>query len=363
MNDKIKNIVVTISFLLVIIIILFINIITKDVYISLTERRRLQQFPKISISTLFDGSFFEKFEKYTMDQFFEREVFRKLKANIEIGLLKKQDINNIYEYNRSLIEQIYPLNEKSILNLTNKMNEINEIYITNTNKVYYTIVPDKNYFVNENNLKLDYKKMKDIIKENIEWAIYIDIFDSLELSSYYYTDSHWKQEKLQGVVNKIKNEMNIEIENKYEEKKITDFKGVYAGRYLLNANNDEIRILTNEIIENCIVYNYETKKETKIYDMEKLNAPDKYDIYLSGAVPLLTINNPKSKEDKELIVFRDSYGSSLVPLLVEGYSKITVIDTRYISPKRLNEYVDFENKDILFIYSTMLINNSTSLRF
>lgn len=363
MKDKVKNIVVTISFLLVIIMILLINIITKDVAISLTERRKLQQFPKISIQNLFDGSFFEKFEKYTMDQFFEREVFRKLKTNIEIGLLKKQDSNNIYEYNKSLIEQIYPLNEKSILNLTNKMNEINERYITNTNRVYYTIVPDKNYFVNENNLKLDYQKMKDVINENINWATYIDIFDSLELSSYYYTDSHWKQEKLQGVVNKIANEMNLKIENKYEEKKVADFKGVYAGRYLLNTENDEIRILTNEIIENCVVYNYETKKETKIYDMEKLKAPDKYDIYLSGAVPLLTISNPKGKQDKELIVFRDSYGSSLVPLLVEGYNKITVIDTRYISPKRLNEYIEFENKDILFVYSTMLINNSTSLRF
>lgn len=57
MNDKIKNIVVTISFLLVIIMVLLINIITKDVAISLTERRKLQQFPKISIATLFDGSF------------------------------------------------------------------------------------------------------------------------------------------------------------------------------------------------------------------------------------------------------------------------------------------------------------------
>lgn len=362
MNDKVKNIVVTISFLFVIIMTLLVNIITKDVTISLAERRKLQQLPKISIATLFNGSFFEKFEKYTMDQFFEREAFRKLKTNIEIGLLKKQDSNNIYEYNNSLIEQIYPLNEKSILNLTNKMNEINERYLTN-NRVYYTIVPDKNYFVNGNNLKLDYQKMKDIIKENIEWATYIDIFDELQLSSYYYTDSHWKQEKLQGVANKIKNAMNLKIDNKYEEKKIADFKGVYSGRYLVETKNDEIRILTNETIENCIVYNYETKKETKIYDMEKLKAPDKYDIYLSGAVPLLTITNPKSKENKELIVFRDSYGSSLIPLLVEEYSKITLIDTRYISPKILNEYVEFENRDILFIYSTMLINNSTSLRF
>ena len=96
--------------------------------------------------------------------------------------------------------------------------------------------------------------------------------------------------------------------------------------------------------------------------MQKLSSPDKYDIFLSGAVPLLTIENKKSNSDKSLIVFRDSYGSSLIPLLVEGYSKITVIDTRYISSKILDEYVDFSNNDILFIYSTLLINNSASLR-
>ena len=362
MNDNIKNIVVTISFIFFITIMLLANIIEKDTSISLAERRKLQQFPKFSVSKIFNNSAFEEFEKYTMDQFVQRETFRKLKTNVEIGVLKKQDSNNIYEYNKYLTEQIYPLNEKSILNLTNKMNEINERYITKENTVYYTIVPDKNYFVNEKNLKLDYQKMKNIMKSNIQWAQYIDIFDSLELSSYYYTDSHWKQEKLQKVANKIASEMNFTIENQYEEKKLTDFKGVYAGRFPIKIENDEIRILTNEIIENCVVYNYETNKQNSIYDMEKLNAPDKYDIYLSGATPLLTITNPKSNTNRELIVFRDSYASSLVPLLVEEYSKITVLDTRYISPKILGEYVEFENQDVLFIYSTMLINNSTSLK-
>ena len=62
------------------------------------------------------------------------------------------------------------------------------------------------------------------------------------------------------------------------------------------------------------------------------------------------------------MVFRDSYASSLIPLLVSGYKKITVVDTRYISPKILNEYINFSNQDILFIYSILVINNSTSLK-
>ena len=96
--------------------------------------------------------------------------------------------------------------------------------------------------------------------------------------------------------------------------------------------------------------------------MEKKNSLDKYDIYLSGATPLLTIENSQNNNKKELIVFRDSYGSSLIPLLVEAYSKITVVDTRYVSPKILGEYIEFNNQDVLFMYSTLIINNSAALK-
>ena len=61
-------------------------------------------------------------------------------------------------------------------------------------------------------------------------------------------------------------------------------------------------------IDNSSVYNYETKKYTKIYDYDKLKSLDKYDIYLSGASSIIDIVNPTSNSNKELIVFRDSYG-------------------------------------------------------
>ena len=74
------------------------------------------------------------------------------------------------------------------------------------------------------------------------------------------------------------------------------------------------------------------------------------------------VENAENKKGRELVVFRDSYASSFVPLLVEGYDKITLIDTRYISPKILENYIEFSNQDILFLYSTSVINNSYSLK-
>lgn len=297
-----------------------------------------------------------------MDNFYQRETFRKLKTSVELDVFKKQDVNKIYKYNDFLVEQIYPLDEKSVTNLTNKINYIKDSYLKETNKIYYSIIPDKNYYTDNSHLKLDYDKMKQIMKKNLKDLQYIDIFQDLKLDSYYYTDSHWKQEKLQNVAKTIAENMNFTITQNYNEQKVATFKGVYAGQLPINTKSDEIRILINSTIGYANVYNYETKEQGGIYNFKKLSGYDKYDIYLSGATPLIEISNSDKKTNKTLVIFRDSYTSSLAPLLTEGYSKITLVDTRYISPKILNKYVNFENADILFIYSTLVINNSRALK-
>ena len=99
-----------------------------------------------------------------------------------------------------------------------------------------------------------------------------------------------------------------------------------------------------------------------MYDMEKAYGKDPYEIFLSGSISLITIENPKAMTDKELVVFRDSFGSSLVPLLCSGYKSVTVVDIRYIPSYALENYVDFSNKDVLFIYSTLVLNNSSMFK-
>ena len=361
MNDKIKDIVVTIVFLFTIISLFLINVIKKDTDISIAERRKLATMPELTTKSLFDGTYFKKFDSYVTDQFIERDTFRKIKIDIELST--KGEYNNLYMYDDYIVEEIFPLNTNSINNLTNKINYIKNTYLNNNSNIYYTIIPDKNYFVNNGNLKLDYNKLQDMMKSNLTNLNYINIFDKLTLDNYYKTDTHWKEEDLFNVANTIANQMNFDITNNNNVvNTITTFKGSYAGRLSVTKDIDTIKTISNPSTLNSSVYNYETKKYTDIYDYTKINSLDKYDIYLSGAVPIIDITNNNTSSDKELIVFRDSYGSSLIPLLIEGYKKITVIDIRYISSKILNKYIDFNDQDVLFMYSILTINNSFSIR-
>lgn len=357
MNNKVKNIVLSVIFITFLFTFMIVNIVKKDDDISYSERRKLEKVPKITYDSVINGTYFSKLDKYTTDQFIWRDNFRKIK--IDIDLLTKNNYNKLYLYNDYIIEETYPLNKESVINVTNKINDIKRTYLNETNNIYYSIVPDKNYFVNDDNLKLDYDKLKNIMNSNLDIK-YIDIFNVLSLEDYYKTDTHWKEEKLSKVVNKLSKEMNFNITNNYNFKKISDFNGTYSSRIVKEDIKDEIYILDN--VNDMNVYNYETNGYEKVYDLTKLNSLDKYNVYLSGSVSLLKIESMSTSSNKELIVFRDSYGSSLIPLMMNGYKSITIVDTRYISPSILSNYIDFNNKDVLFLYSTLLINDSFTLK-
>ena len=157
--------------------------------------------------------------------------------------------------------------------------------------------------------------------------------------------------------------MGVSLSGQYRENTLDNpFYGVYYGQAALPMPSETIKYLTSDILDNCIVTNYETGKKTTVYDMEKAYGKDPYQMFLSGSVSLMTIENPNAKTDKELIIFRDSFGSSISPLLVEGYAKITLVDIRYIVPDYLGRFVNFEGSDVLFLYSTLVLNNSETIQ-
>lgn len=357
MEDKTKNIIITISFTAILILTFFINIFVKDNEISVTERRKLTQFPEVSISKLLNGETTGKFEDYAVDQFIARDTFRNIKAFYSTNIYKQKDNNGYFEKNGAIYKIDYPLNEINIEKSASKINEVYNTYLKDM-KIYYAIIPDKNYYLeNNDHLKYDYNKLKQIMKNELTNLEYIDIWDDLELEAYYKTDLHWRQEKLKKVVNTIKTSMNLgTTENNYVVCDTGDFYGTYYGQLSANVMPDKMYILNNDIINNCTTYNYETKKIGKIYD--DTSTQDKYDIYLSGATPIISIENKNATTDKELLLFRDSFGSSIAPLLVEDYKKITLIDLRYISSKILGGYIEFKDQDVLFLYSTVVLNQN-----
>ena len=172
----------------------------------------------------------------------------------------------------------------------------------------------------------------------------------LSVPTFYMIDSNDERIDLDLARYKIMNE--------YDNKEnVGKFYGTYYGQIASKVEGDEMYILTNDTINDAVVYNYETNETLGVYNKKETN--DKYDIYLSGATPIIGIKNTKVQNGKELLIFRDSFGSSLAPLLIDDYENIILIDLRYISNIILDKFVEFkDNQDVLFIYSTMLLNQN-----
>ncbi len=125
---------------------------------------------------------------------------------------------------------------------------------------------------------------------------------------------------------------------------------------------DTLFLLENETLAGCRVYNYETDTYAGVYDRKKLAGRDPYEVFLSGPVSLLRLENPQADPERELIVFRDSFAGPLIPLLAQGYKNIYLVDVRYLSPVMLGRFLDFHGQDVLFLYSTLVLNNSNALQ-
>ncbi len=195
--------------------------------------------------------------------------------------------------------------------------------------------------------------------------VYIDLFDDLTLESYFKTDPHWRQEKLGPIIEKLSTVMNFEVPYKISDLTaipFNNFYGAYAGQSSINVNPEEMIYLIHPSFNDVVVLNYEKDKETEVYSESFLMGIDAYDVFLGGASPLIEIVNDNANSDKELILFRDSFSSSLAPLLIGSYKKITLVDTRYVSYEYLENFIEFENQDILFLYSTLVVNNSVMLK-
>ena len=48
--------------------------------------------------------------------------------------------------------------------------------------------------------------------------------------------------------------------------------------------------------------------------------------------------------------------------MAEAYAKITLVDIRYLKAEMLGSLVDFENADVLFLYSTSVLNNGKTIK-
>ena len=387
--------IVICSFMVFLAGMIVILAVDPDQTVSRSERRRLAEKPELTRENVADKSFMDDTEKYLLDHFPFRDGLRRIKAYFAYDVLQQKENNYIYVVLDHAAKLEYPLNESSVKRFAVKMTGLWQQYFPEQD-VWYAIVPDKNYFLAKQSgyPSIDYEHMIKLLSQelaaNADFA-YIDIISDLDIDDYYHTDTHWRQERILDVAHHLADAIGVGgslnfskgEDTGFTEHEIPDFYGVYYGQAALPMEPDTIMYLTDEMTETAVVWSLEENMLggedagkvrlpdeagavlKPVYQLDKLDdgkSLDKYDVFVGGASSLQVIKSPDAVTDKRLVIFRDSYTSSLVPLLLGAYSEITLIDLRYIDSARIGEYVDFDGADILFLYNTAIVNHAEMLK-
>lgn len=278
---------------------------------------------------------------------------------------RQPDENGMYQQEGYWVQYLGERNEKSADSFVKKVNSLCDTLLTKENNVYCAIVPDKSHYLPDVGWPvLDYDAMASQVQAGLDDSItWVSLADRLTLADYYKTDAHWRQEKLQPVVNALGEAMGFSQDLSGWEQNVFDgFVGSY-GKYIPDGAEPETLVyLTSPATEAARVDNFQYPDATAVYDVSKLSGVGSYDVFLNGATPLQTIENPNAATDRELVIFRDSFASSLAPLLCEQYRTITLIDLRYMVSGLVPQYVTFTDQDVLFLFSSWVVNESAMLR-
>ena len=332
---------------------------------SVAERRKLTQAPTFSAESFASGQFAKDFEKYTLDQFPLRDSFRRVKSVFCYYGLLQSDNNNIYVRDGYVEKLNYPLDKDAVTSAGRVFDQVYEKFIKGkTDRVYFAVVPDKGYYLTKENgfPAMDYQAL--MAQMEFSWATPIDLTDSLSKDSYYRTDTHWRQEMLLPVAQKLSQAMGQTGPTAVYTTETLErpFYGVYYGQAALPMKPDEMKLLQSDHFKDIKVSGYDEMGrpvEMPLYNMDA--GDDLYDVFLNGSQQsLLVLENPHARTNKHLVIFRDSYACSIAPLFLEDYAKVTLVDLR--ASQTIPMMVSYRDADVLFLQSTLVLNNPDSYR-
>ena len=333
-------------------------ILTPDAERSALERRRLTAAGDLQWGEP------QTLEAYFADQLPQRQRLRNLKTWVETAALRRGDVGGYYREGEHLFESQYPTDARQIAYAASHLAEVCETYLPGKN-LCWAVVPDKGYFAEGSRPGLDYQLLLDTMASALPaGAAYADLFSALTLADYYRTDPHWRQERLTGAAAELLRALDAKAPARtYTENTLSPFTGLYPGKSGLWAEPETLTYLTDAVTESACVTSAETG-DMAVYTVERWETDeDGYNVFLGGPQAVVTIDNPLAETERELVVFRDSFGSAMAPLLLGGYSRVTLVDLRYVAPQLLPQLVDLEAADdVLLLFSAQVLNAGRILK-
>ena len=370
------SIIVIWLFCLIIFGVSGLHLVSGDSKFSESENRVLSQFPKLSVASVVDGSFMKSFETYLTDQFPLRDGLIAFKTFAD-RVVGKNEENGVYiGKNGYLFDSQTPLDKKQVKAISEAVLEFKAehqsfetafVLVPNSSYVYSDYLPK--YLDTDNQRQLISYVHKQINDETILWPAAAKLLKAKadETSLYYKTDHHWTTRAAYILFKDIALSWGLEedekaIDEKFSFYEISDsFEGTLASTSGVHDTKDKVEICVPDKSEGTYVVSLESsgEKTASLFFKDKLKNKNHYEVFLGGNYDKVIISTV-AESKRSLLLIKDSYANCMIPMLTPYFSKIVVIDPRYLTDS-LDSIVkenDFSHMMYLYNVNTLLEDSS-----
>ena len=217
----------------------------------------------------------------------------------------------------------------------------------------------------------DQKKALDLIYEKMDDnVIPVNIYDNLmkhrDEYVYFRTDHHWTSlgayygyEAWCGVKGLLPYSLDSRTKEDY---------GSFVGSFYYDTDEEILKNNPDNVeaympVSDVYIIGKKdsdgniTKKDV-INDMTDAADFSKYDAFIGGDKPLVTIVNESINDDSSCMVIKESFGNCFVPYLADHYHRVYVFDYRYTSKNLVEVAKDKGIDDVIFVNNIGMTRSS-----
>jgi hypothetical protein len=181
----------------------------------------------------------------------------------------------------------------------------------------------------------------------------VDVISVLQENSdrqlYYRTDHHWTTEGAYLAYETYLSGLGMNAVTPDES--LRNEQEGFLGTYYSKAKKYDVvsdTIVWYDLPVDRVTINGESVDG--LYDLSKLDTRDKYSMFLNDNNGITVIEN-ESAPAGSILVIKDSYANCFVPFLTQSFSRVVVVDLRYL-PQGLGDLISQESFDrTLFLYN------------
>lgn len=344
---KISNYTTAVGFLLILFGFAFAFLLTPDRVFSEEENRGLRTLPKLTLSSLADGTFSSEMNDYFADQFPMRDLLVGQKGGAEIIIGKGENNGILLGKNGQLAKRLFSVKEDNG-SIVEEMDTFDMEHIKASmegiDRLSHNLDIPLSVFLTGRTIDVTASsfsypstfsdKLLKSVKENISSSvsyldtvpIYLALHDQGEYV-YYKTDHHWTTlgayYAYRELMHSFGMEEDILKENFFEKQVVsTDFFGtLWSAGGMKFVSPDTMEIWYGED-ESEYAIEADGKRLDGFYNLNYLLKKDKYSTYLDGTHDVVTITKKETADRPVLLLIKDSFANSLAPFLARHFDLV-----------------------------------------